>query len=111
MGVAANVSPIPVYPWTANHGAPQASFPPKPMPCIPNWPTMSFNPSFCEVRSIERRDNAIERVLSLLPAKMWFQEPTACWERLLKFAPKPGRLSVVELVPLLGENPFSPPAE
>jgi hypothetical protein len=32
---------------------------------------------------------------------------TACCERLSKFAPKPGRFSVVAVLPLLGENPFS----
>jgi len=42
---------------------------------------------------------------------MWFHDPTACWDRLLKFTPKPGRFSVVEVMPLLGEKPFSPPAE
>src|ERR1700730_8836422 len=111
MGVAAKVSPIPVYPWTANHGEPQAFLPPNPTPWMPSAPTISLVPSFCEVRSMESRESARETVLSLLLAKMWFQDPTACCDRLLKFTPKPGRFSVLEVMPLLGEKPFSPPAE
>ena len=68
---------------------------------------MSFTLSFCEVWSIERRDMAREAVLSLLLVKTWFQEMTACCDRLSKLAPKPGRFSVVEVMPLLGENPLS----
>src|SRR5258708_1233414 len=78
---------------------------------MPSALTKSLTPSFCEVRSIERRESARETVLTLLPAKIWFHDPTACWDRLLKFTPKPGRFSVVEVMPLLGEKPFSPPAE
>src|SRR2546421_5243620 len=111
MGVAAKVSPIPVYPWTANHGAPHALLPPNPIPWMPSAVTISLTPSFCEVRSMERRESASETVLILLLAKIWFHDPTACCERLLKFTPNPGRFSVVVVIPLLGEKPFSPPAE
>src|SRR5260370_42285833 len=78
---------------------------------MPSALTISLVPSFCEVRSIERRESASETVLTLLLAKMWFQDPTACWDRLLKFTPKPGRFSVVAVIPLLGAKPFLPPAE
>ena len=68
---------------------------------------MSFTLSFSDVWFIERRESASEAVLSLLLEKTWFQEMTDCWERLSKLAPNPGRFSVVEVLPLLGENPFS----
>src|SRR6266481_1670920 len=48
---------------------------------------MSLVPSFCEVRSIESRESARETVLTRLLANTWFHEPTACWDRLLKFTP------------------------
>src|ERR1700730_6623564 len=78
---------------------------------MPSAPTISLTPSFCEVRSIERRETARDAVLTLLLAKIWFHDFRACWERLLKFTPKPGRFWVVEVMPLLGEKPCSPPAE
>src|SRR6266481_4781793 len=77
---------------------------------MPSALTISLVPSFCEVRSIERRESASEMVFTLLLAKMWFHDPTACWDRLLKFTPKPGRFSDVEDMPLLGETPFPPSA-
>src|SRR5438132_13081886 len=111
MGVAAKVSPIPVYPWTANHGAPHAFLPPNPIPCMSNAATISLTWSFCEVRSMDKRERARKTVLILLLVKTWFHDPTACCERLLKLTPNPGRFSVVVVMPLLGEKPFSPPAE
>jgi hypothetical protein len=72
---------------------------------------MSLTPLFWDVRSMESRETAAENVLSLLLEKTWFQEMTACCERLSKFAPKPGRFSVVAVTPLLGEKPFSEPSE
>ena len=72
---------------------------------------MLFTPSFCDVRNMDRRDTAIVAVFTFVLEKMWFQEITPCCERLLKFAPNPGRFSDVEVVPLLGENPFSSPIE
>src|ERR1700731_3077579 len=60
---------------------------------MPSALTISLVPSFCEERSIERRESAREMVLTLLLAKIWFHDPTACWDRLLKFTPKPGRLA------------------
>ena len=70
---------------------------------------MSLTPSFCDVRSIDKRETANDAVFTLLVAKIWFQEITTCCERLSKFAPNPGRSSVVAVTPLLGENPFSVP--
>ena len=72
---------------------------------------MSFTPSFCELRSIESREIAMVAVLTLVLEKMWFHEMADCCDRLSKFAPNPGRSSVVDVTPLLGENPFSLPAE
>src|ERR1700693_2329504 len=109
MGVRVNVSPSPCEPCAANQGAPHAPGPPNPTPWIPSALTMSFTPSFCDVRSIDKRETANDAVLTLLVAKMWFQEITACCDRLSKFAPNPGRFSVVAVIPLLGENPFSVP--
>src|ERR1700730_2246649 len=80
IGVAAKVSPIPVYPCAANHGDPQAFLPPNPTPWIPRAPTMSFTPSFCDVRSIDSRETAIDVLFTLFAANMWFQEITACCE-------------------------------
>ena len=70
---------------------PRRPGPPNPMPWIPSSPTMSLTPLFCEVRSMERREIASEAVFSLLLEKTWFQEMTACCDRLSKLAPKPGR--------------------
>src|SRR6267142_4707154 len=76
---------------------------------MPRSLTMSCTLSFSEVRSIDKREKANDAVLTLLVEKIWFQEITDCCERLSKFAPKPGRSSVVAVTPLLGENPFSVP--
>src|SRR2546430_11454236 len=76
-----------------------------------NAVTISLPPSFWGVRSRDRRESASDTVLILLLEKTWFQEPTACCDRLLKFTPNPGKFSVVVVIPLLGEKPFSPPAE
>jgi hypothetical protein len=51
---------------------------------------------------MERRENASETVFNFVLENTWFQETTACCDRLSKFAPKPGRFSVVEVVPLVG---------
>ena len=34
---------------------------------------MSFTPSFCEVRSIDKREDPSDTVFNLLPEKAWFQ--------------------------------------
>ena len=68
---------------------------------------MSFTLSFCDVRSIESRENARASEFNLVLENAWFHVATACCDRLSKFAPKPGKFSVVEVTPLLGENPCS----
>src|SRR5712664_3060318 len=104
IGVAAYVSPIPEKPWTLNHGAPQASGPPKPMPRIPSCETMSLLNALCVKWLMARRENVGAAMFTRFSVMMRFHARLPCCEKSSWLVPHPGKLMGMHPCPELSEE-------